>query len=135
MGNNSVWSLRDKTNCRYVRSVDDTRVTPFFVIEIVLIWAGSRILPRKRRHFRSPPGHEIVGYLSSGTVELTLTEQGPQFLLALLSARQHRDDAPCRVARSAVDTEELLMKGWELEMRLRSLEFCQCVHVQQRDLP
>lgn len=50
-------------------------------------------------------------------------------LLALLSARQRRDDVPRRVARSAIDAEELLVKGRELEVRLRPLELRQRVHV------
>ena len=63
-------------------------------------------------------------------VGLTLTEQDPRRLLALLSARQRRDDTPRRVARSAVDAEELLVEGRKLEVRLRPLEFSQRIHVQ-----
>lgn len=76
-GNNlfSIVSQRDEPS---IRSTDllTTLVLPRLSSSRSFIRAGSRILPRKRRHFRSPVPRDRQD-LSSGTVGLTLTEQGP----------------------------------------------------------
>lgn len=100
-----------------------------FIIEFVLIQAGSRILPRKRRHFRFPgPRDRRLSLFRDGRTHLDRARSAT--LLAFLSTRQRRDDTPRRVARSAVDAEELLVEGRKLEVRLRPLEFSQRIHVQ-----
>lgn len=99
------------------RPVDDTRVTS----SSRSFSSGSRILPRKRRHFRSPgPRDRRISVFRDGRTHLDRARSGT--LLALLSARQRRDDVPRRVARSAIDTEEFLVEGRELEVRLRPFE-------------
>jgi len=57
------------------RSVDDTRVTSFFIIEIVRV--GSRILPRKHRHFQSPGSRDRwVSLFRDGRTHLDRARSG-----------------------------------------------------------